>query len=187
MSEFLDGNDGWIDDPAAVEETMNDLPFPIFQDVWQPLKGSGKGKCVLLYDFIKKASGGKFPLRKQTIGDCVAQGAAYAVDAVKSVDIVVNKEFEEWVAETATEDIYAGSRVIIGGGRLRGDGAVGAWAARYTNEYGAIARGKYGNVDLTTYSGSKARSWGRSGAGVPKSLMPKIKQHPILTVSKVTT
>ena len=187
MSEFLGGKDGWIDNPAAVEETMNDLPFPVFQDVWQPLKDTGKGKCVLLYDFIKRASGGKFPARKQTVGDCVAQGAAYAVDAVKSVDIIINKEFEEWVAETATEDIYAGSRVQIGGGRLRGDGSIGAWAARYVNEYGALPRGKYGNVDLTTYSGSKARSWGRTGAGVPKSLIPKAKQHPILTVSKVTT
>lgn len=187
MSDFLGGNDGWIDDPAAVEAVMNELPFPVFQDVWNPIKGSGKGKKVLLYDFIKQASGGKFPKRKQTIGDCVAQGAAYAVDAVKSVDIILNKEFEEWVAETATEDIYAGSRVQIGKGRIRGDGSIGAWAARYVNEYGALPRGKYGNIDLATYSGSKARSWGRSGAGVPKSLLPKAKQHPILTVSKVTT
>ena len=187
MSEFLGGNDGWVDDPRAVESVMNDLPFPVFQDVWQPIKDSGKGKCVLLYDYIRQAAGGKFPARKQTVGDCVAQGAAYAVDAVKSVDIILNKEFEEWVAETATEDLYAGGRVQIGKGRIRGDGSIGAWQARYVNEYGALPRGKYGNVDLTTYSGSKARSWGRSGAGVPKSLIPKAKQHPILTVSKVTT
>ena len=178
---------GWVDDPAKVEEIMNDLPFPVFQDVWQPIKGTGKNKKTLLYDYIRKASGGKFPKRKQTVGDCVAQGAAYAVDAVKSVDIVINKEFEEWVAETATEDIYAGSRVQIGNGRLRGDGSIGAWAARYVNEYGAVPRGKYGNIDLTTYSGSKARSWGRKGVGVPKSLLPIVKKHPVLTVSKVTT
>ena len=178
---------GWVDDPAKVEEIMNDLPFPVFQDVWQPIKGTGKNKKTLLYDYIRKASGGKFPKRKQTVGDCVAQGAAYAVDAVKSVDIILNKEFEEWVAETATEDIYAGSRVQIGNGRLRGDGSIGAWAARYVNEYGAVPRGKYGNIDLTTYSGSKARSWGRKGVGVPKSLLPIVKKHPVLTVSKVTT
>lgn len=187
MSEFLGGNDGWIDDPAAVEAVMNDLPFPVFSDIWTPIKDSGKGKRVLLYEFIKQASNGNFPKRKQTIGDCVAHGAAYAVDAVKSVDIVLKKEFEEWVDETATEDIYAGSRVQIGGGRIRGDGSIGAWAARYVNEYGALPRGKYGNVDLTTYSGSKARSWGRGGAGVPKSLIPTAKEHPIQTVSKVTT
>lgn len=187
MSEFLGGNDGWIDDPAAVEAVMNDLPFPVFSDIWTPIKDSGKGKKVLLYDFIRKASNGEYPKRKQTIGDCVAHGAAYAVDAVKSVDIILKNEFEEWVEETATEDIYAGSRVQIGGGRIRGDGSIGAWAARYVNEYGALPRGKYGNVDLTTYSGSKARSWGRGGAGVPKSLIPTAKKHPIQTVSQVTT
>jgi len=187
MSEFLGGNDGWIDDPAAVEAVMNDLPFPVFSDIWTPIKDSGKGKRVLLYDFIRKASNGQYPKRKQTIGDCVAHGAAYAVDAVKSVDIILKNEFEEWVEETATEDIYAGSRVQIGGGRIRGDGSIGAWAARYVNEYGALPRGKYGNVDLTTYSGSKARSWGRGGAGVPKSLIPTAKKHPIQTVSQVTT
>ena len=184
MNDMLQG---WVDDPAKVEEIMNDLPFPVFQDVWQPIKGTGKNKKTLLYDYIRKASGGKFPKRKQTVGDCVAQGAAYAVDAVKSVDIVINKEFEEWVAETATEDIYAGSRVQIGKGRLRGDGSIGAWAARYVNEYGAVPRGKYGNIDLTKYSGSKARSWGRGGVGVPKTLLPIAKKHPVLTVSKVTT
>ena len=159
---------GWVDDPAKVEQVMNQLPYPVFSDVWESVKGSGKGKTVLLYEYIKKASGGTFPARKQTVGDCVAQGAAYAVDAVKSVDIIINKDFEEWVAETATEDIYAGSRVQIGGGRLTGDGSIGAWAAKYVNEYGALPRGKYGNVDLTKYDGSKARAWGRRGRGVPK-------------------
>jgi len=178
---------GWIDDPAKVEEIMNDLPYPVFQDAWTPIKGTGKNQVVLLYDIIKKASGGKFPARKQTVGDCVSQGAAYAVDAVKAVDIVLNKELERWVAETATEDIYAGSRVQIGNGRIRGDGSIGAWAARYVNEYGALPRGKYGNIDLTTYSGSKARTWGRRGAGVPKTLIPFAKKHPVMTVSQVKT
>jgi hypothetical protein len=176
---------GWIDDPAKVEEVMTSLPFPVFSDVWGSTKGSGKGKKVLLYEYIRKASGGSFPTRKQTVGDCVSQGAAYAVDAVKAVDIVINGDFEEWVAETATEDIYGGCRVQIGNGRLKGDGAVGAWAAKYVNEYGALPRGKYGNVDLTTYSGNRARDWGKRGKGVPKSLIPIAKQHPILTVSRV--
>ena len=184
MSDKLQG---WIDDPVKVEEIMNDLPFPVFQDVWQPLKGTGKGKKILLYDFIKKASGGKFPTQKTNYWRLCFTGRCLRCRRSKVCRHSCNKEFEEWVAETATEDIYAGSRVQIGKGRLRGDGSIGAWAARYVNEYGALPRGKYGNVDLTTYSGSKARSWGRTGAGVPKSLIPKAKQHPILTVSKVTT
>lgn len=178
---------GWIDDPWAVDDIMNDLPYPVFQDAWTPIKGTGRKKCVLLYDLIRKVNNGKFPMRKQTVGDCVAQGAAYAVDAVKAVDIIINKDLERWVAETATEDIYAGSRIIIGKGRILGDGSIGAWAARYVNEYGALPRGKYGNIDLTKYSGSKARSWGRRGAGPPQSIVAKAKKHPILTVSQVKT
>lgn len=176
---------GWVNNPAAVEATMNDLPFPVFQDVWTPIKGTGKGKKVLLYEFIREASGGKFPKRKQTVGDCVGQGAAYAVDAVKAVDIILNKELERWVDETATEDIYAGSRVQIGEGRIRGDGSIGAWAARYVNEYGALPRGKYGVTDLTKYDGARARTWGRKGVGVPQTLLSVSKKHPILTVSRV--
>jgi hypothetical protein len=184
MSEQIGG---WVDDPRQVEQVMESLPFPVFSDIWQPIKDSGKSKCILLYDYMREASNDNYPKRRQTIGDCVSHGAAYAVDAVKAVDIVLKGEFEEWVAETATEDIYAGSRVQIGGGRLRGDGSIGAWAAKYVNQYGALARGKYGNVDLTTYSGAKARSWGKRGAGVPGGLIPFAKEHPILTVSQVKT
>ncbi len=184
MSDYLGG---WIDDHKRVEEVMKELPFPVFSDIRSPIKDTGKGKKVLLYELIRKVSKDNFPKRKQTIGDCVSHGAAYAVDAVKAVDIVIKGDFEEWVAETATEDLYAGGRVQIGKGRIRGDGSIGAWQARYVNEYGALPRGKYGNVDLTTYSGSKARSWGRSGAGVPKTLIPVAKEHPIKVVSQVST
>jgi hypothetical protein len=175
---------GWIKDPHAVEAAMNSLPHPVFQDSWGPMKDSGRNKVCLLYSYIKEVAG-KVPIRIQTVGDCVAQGAAYAVDASKCVDIVVNNEREEWVAETATEDIYGGCRVQIGGGSVKGDGAYGVWGARYCNEYGAVPRGKYGNVDLREYSGSKARSWGMPSGGVPKSLLKISKQHPILTVSRV--
>jgi intein/homing endonuclease len=121
------------------------------------------------------------------ISNCVSQGAAYAVDAVKAVDIYIKKDFESWVAETATEDIYAGSRIQIGGGRINGDGSVGAWAAKYINQYGALPRKKYGKVDLTTYSGDRARSWGRRGKGAPSSIVKIAKEHPIEVVSRVDT
>lgn len=175
---------GWIDDKEKVEQVMETLPFPIFNDVWTPIKDSGKGKKVLLYEVIRKVAG-TYPMRKQTIGDCVSHGAAYAVDAVKCVDIFLKNEFEEWVAETATEDIYGGSRVQIGEGRISGDGSVGAWAAKYVNTYGALPRQKYGDIDLTEYNGSFARTLGRNG--VPRELLEIAKQHPIHVVSRVDT
>ncbi len=149
MSQELQG---WINDPRKVEEVMKTLPFPIFGNVWEPIKDSGKGKVVLLYEIIRKVAK-EYPYRLQDIGDCVSMGAAYAVDAVKAVDIYLKNDFEEWIAETATEDIYAGSRVQIGGGSIGGDGSVGAWAADYVSKYGALPRQKYGDIDLTNYSG----------------------------------
>jgi hypothetical protein len=175
---------GWVNDPRAVEAIMQQLPFPIFNDVWSSIKDSGKGKIALIYDIITQVAG-SFPMRKQDIGDCVSHGAAYVVDGIKAVDIHLHKQFETWVAETATEDIYAGSRVQIGGGRINGDGSVGAWAADYITKFGALARQKYGNIDLSKYDGGRARSWGKTG--VPQELIPFAKQHPVQTVSRVDT
>lgn len=177
---------GWVDDKQGVEDVMNQLPFPVFSDVWTPIKDTGKGKVTLLYDIIRKVNSGLFPNRHQTVGDCVSQGGAYAVDASKAVDIYVNKDLELWVAETSTEDLYWGSRNIIGQGRLgNSDGSIGAWMAKYLTDYGALPRGKYGDIDLTTYSGAKARSWGRRGFMLPQSFVDIAKQHPIMTASQV--
>lgn len=177
---------GWIDDPQEVEQAMESLPFPVFSDIHSQIKkDSGKNKKVLLYDIIEKVSG-SFPIRKQTIGDCVAHGAAYAVDAIKCVDIFIKGENEKWVARTSTEDIYWGSRNVIGKGRLGNrDGSFGIWAAKYVNQYGALPRAQYGNIDLTNYSGSKARTWGRKGHKLPQEFVEIVKDHPVITVSQV--
>ena len=176
---------GWIDDPAGVEHAMGDLPFPVFADVHSAIKDTGAGKKMLLYDIIRKVAG-TFPVRTQKIGDCVAFGAAGAVDAIKCVDIYLKKEPELWVAETATEDIYWGSRNVIGKGRLgNDDGSLGVWAAKYINQYGSIPRGKYADIDLTTYSGSKAKTWGNAGYRLPQAFVDIVKEHPIETISQV--
>lgn len=175
----------WIDDPRTVEMLMNKLPFPIFADVRAPIRDTGKGKVMLLHKIVEKVAG-YFPNRRQTIGDCISQGAAYAVDCIKAVDIYIKKDFERWVDLTATEDIYWGSRNVIGKGRLgNGDGSLGVWAAKYVNEYGSLPRGKYGTVDLSTYSGSRAKTWGRAGYKLPKEFVDKIKEHPVEVVSQV--
>lgn len=178
---------GWVDSPKDVEQSMSSLPFPVFSDVHGAIKGDGKGKIMLLYNIIRKVAG-YFPNRKQEDSDCVSQGTAYAVDSSKAVDIFIKKDFEEWVSETATEDIYSGSRNIIGKGRLgNGGGSLGVWAARYVNEYGALTRKKYGNVDLSKYNVDRVRQWARPGFILPKEILEEAKKHPILTVSQVNT
>ena len=72
-------NSGWIDDQWAVEAVMGELPYPVFGDIYGDTKGSGKGRVQLLHKVLTKVAG-RFPLRKQAIGDCVSMGAAMAVD-----------------------------------------------------------------------------------------------------------
>jgi hypothetical protein len=184
MSDFQNLG-GWVDDPRGVEQAMTTLPFPVFADVRSAIRGTGRGKKFLTYDIIRKVAG-KFPVRNQKIGDCVSMGAAGAVDGIKAIDIYINKEFEEWVAETATEDIYYGSRNIIGKGQLgNSDGSLGVWAAKYINLYGSVARQKYGDIDLSTYDGNRAKEWGSSRFRMPSSFMDVAKKHPVKTISQV--
>lgn len=179
---------GWVK-PTASQflNVAKSLPMPIFSDVYHDVKGSGAGKTVILSDYVKKL------LKKhigqiQAIGDCVSFGAAHAVDHTYCTEIVVKGDREEFIALTSTEDIYGGSRVQIGNGQLgRGDGSIGAWAAKYVNEYGTLIRVKYEKDDLTTYSGSRAQDWGNPGRGTPSYLLPIAKQHRIRTVSLVQT
>lgn len=177
---------GHVYDWRAVDDYVATLSRPMFAVSASPLAGSGDGKTVLLHKAVMEVAG-YFPIRRQTIGDCVSMGAAGAVDCLKAVEIALNKESEEWRGITATEPIYAASRVEIGGGRLSGDGSFGAWAAKAVNQYGTVIRDKFGSIDLRTYSGTKARQWGRRGVGCPDELEPHMREHLVRTVSMVRT
>jgi hypothetical protein len=176
----------WNYDWREVERYVSSLSRPIFGVSASPLRGSGKNKVVLLHKHLEEVAG-TFRVHYQTIGDCVSHGWGLGIDVLKAVEITLLNEKEKWVGETATEPIYAFSRVEVGGGRLSGDGSIGAWAARAVNEYGTLVRKDYGAFNLTKYSGSKARSWGKRGAGVPDSLEPTAKNHPVRTTSLVTS
>ena len=171
---------GWVNNPREVDMVCNSLPHPLMDGVYGDIKGTGENRTVLLFKYVEKSIG-RFNVRTQAIGDCVSFGAACAVDIVKAV------QGGEWVAETSTEDIYGGSRVQVGGGRLSGDGSIGAWAAKYVNEYGTTVRKSYGSIDLSKYSGARARDWGSRGKGTPRELLPFAKEHLVKTVTKITS
>lgn len=179
---------GYVYDWREVERFVSSLSRPVFGVGAAPLRDSGKGRTVLLHKHLE-AVAGRFRVHRQTVGDCVSHGWGLCVDVLKAVEISLRGEREKWTGETATEPIYAFSRVEVGGGRLgNSDGSVGAWAARAVSEYGTLVREKYENgVDLRRYSGAKARSWGRRGAGVPDFLEPTAREHPVRTVSLVTS
>jgi len=97
--------------------------------------------------------------------------------------VQIANEADESFRDLVQEVIYGGSRVEVGGGRIRGDGSVGAWAAKWVKDYGVIARGIYGSRDLRVYSEARCREYGRRG--VPDELEPLAKQHPVKGIASV--
>lgn len=122
------------------------------------------------------------------VHNCVSMGAACGVDVLRCVQHFLLNTSEDWIAECATEPIYAFSRVEIAGGQLGGgDGSNGIWAAKAMKQYGILIRKKYGNIDLSVYSGQRARQWGMPRAGVPDELEPIAKEHIVKNYSQVRT
>lgn len=170
----------------AVDAYLSETDRPCFGAAAAPLRDSGAGKTIVLSDIVRKVVGQDL-IHLQTIGDCVSHGWGLAIDFVKAIQINQGSG-EQFIAETATEAIYALDRVEVGRGQLgNGDGAVGAWAAQAVKDYGTLLRQPYGSIDLTTYSGARAREWGKRGNGLPDALEPEAKEHPIRTASLVTT
>lgn len=119
------------------------------------------------------------------VHNCVSFGWGRACQ--DSILVGIAKGKYEWKFEVATEPIYGGSRVEVGGGRIPGDGSIGAWAAKWVKDWGLLYMTKYLNdkYDLTKYSESRARQWGYSG--VPNDLEPIAKENPVKEVALITT
>ena len=87
--------------------------------------------------------------------------------------------------EIAYEPIYAGSRVYIGKGRIRGEGSVGAWAAQWlagVNGVGGFCeRGVYGSADLRQDNERWAVANSDAGDKMPPELLKELQQHTCLS------
>lgn len=138
---------------------------------------------VLLSDAAKVHFGGRhLPTRDQgQVGSCVSFGTAAAIEYLMLVQMSRGEllDFHELVQEA----IYGLSRVEIGGGRIRGDGSVGAWAAEAVKKFGVITRAKHGNYDLLRYSESLCRQWGKSG--LPDDLEPLARESPVRGITGI--
>lgn len=172
---------GWINDPKAVDVHLSTLINPSFASAAPALAGSGENRTVLPFKAWKEVNGGRYPeYPAQEIGDCVSQGFAHGADLLAAVEIALARENESY-EETATEAVYGFARVDIGGRRLgRGDGAVGAWAAKAVSEIGTVSRKVVG-----PYSGKRAKLWGFEG--VPAEIKAKAGDHKIMLVRLVST
>jgi len=174
---------GWVENPAAVAEVVDRLAFKTFGDTPAgKVPTADLPKQVYLWQNYKKITGQNPPSKNQgQVGSCVSFGTNTAVERTYASHIALknDQEFKFFVEEVT----YGGSRVEVGGGRLRGDGSVGAWAADWVKKWGMVARQQYPSQDLTTYSESLARKYGSSG--VPDDIERVAREHPVQDVTLI--
>jgi len=174
---------GWISDPDAVEHVAQSLPERYFRDTPAcDVVGDDIPADVFLWEACRKATGNLLPPRNQNpVGSCVAFGTVAAVEHLMCVQIAMGSPEE--FKDLSTEVVYAGSRVQVGKGRIRGDGSVGAWAAKFVQEWGVVARGRYPGYDLSEYSPTLCRSLGSKGC--PPELEVEAKKHPVKGIAQI--
>lgn len=181
--------DGWVADPDAVAAIAATLPpnAKLFAD-------TPAGQAVML-DMPKSVYGWKAyeglfgqppPIKDQgSVGSCVSFGTNTAVERTLAAEIVRRKGSKSEWSRFTEEATYGGSRVEIGGGRIRGDGSIGAWAADFVTKYGMVPRKAYGATDLSTYSESRCRDWGQRG--VPEEFEVVARKYPVKSYVQVKT
>ncbi len=179
---------GWVEEPDEIAANLD--PAKTLQFSETPAGKAVMGdEDVYLWRAVRKAAkldGAAYPnINQGSVGSCVGAGYKHGADAVQATAILRGEAFA-WKPVSA-EVIYAGSRVEIGGGRISGDGSVGAWAAKWVRDYGLVPMERHGSLDLSAYSAARAREWGRRGAGVPDELEPLAKSHPVKTTALVRT
>jgi hypothetical protein len=181
----VDQNFGWIEDPAAVEEIVAGLPMPTWGDT--PASAVDEASLpdeVLGWQAWAKASGTPWPeLSQGSVGSCVSFGTSQALMLTQAGEIIAGDAEEARIP--CMEAIYGGSRVEIGGGKISGDGSIGAWAAEWVRRWGVIAQGIYGAYDLTKYDQTRCRDWGKKG--VPTEIEDIAKRHPIGNCTLITS
>jgi hypothetical protein len=144
---------------------------------------------VFLWRYVRKAAGydvaeAWYPnINQQNVGCCVGCGWKHCADVCQATAIANGQAFA-WQPVSA-EVIYGGSRVEVGGGRLSGDGSVGAWAKEYVSARGGIVpMQKFASADLSHFSPARAREFGRRG--IPADIAAVAQRHPIQSCALVT-
>lgn len=186
LMKYDSGNFEWVaSDNITVNNTLSINRISNTEEVYDITYTNPESDYVYCLEIEDDHS---FICNGYCVHNCVSMGTAQAVNLLKATEIVLSGEFEEWIASTSTEDIYGGSRIQIGNGQLGyGDGSIGAYAAEYVNKYGTLIRKKYGDIDLTIYSGQRAREWGSPRKGTPEILLPYAKEHIVKTITQVRT
>lgn len=133
---------------------------------------------VLLHNRVRELTGKDMPYGYQKIGDCVSWGWSHLINYTA---ILAGLMYEP----TATEVIYALSRVEVGRGQMgRQDGSSGHWASEAVTKFGSISReGLIRCGQPGEYDPSRAKVWGRQG--LPDNLEPEAHNHILKSVTQV--
>jgi len=175
QKQYEDGLPGYIEDVRAKIEFLESQQYQAFSE--PNLKGSGRGKRALLWAYVRKLDPTAFT-EVQTTGDCVAHGSRNAREGSRAVEILVNKEPEDWFKRGATEPTY-------GARGHSGQGMAPARASRFERDVGFLARHKYPMVDLSKYDSSIGSRWGSSG--VPEDVKALCRQNKVGVISNVVS
>lgn len=169
---------------------------PDLKPAWQPHRllenvapqlFTGDDDPVFFWEAEQKVLGRVLPSWDQgQIGSCVSHGCGRAAQDLMLWEIAAGQP-EQWPgAEVCREAIYGGSRVEVGGGRLNGDGSIGAWASDWLRKWGVLIYTQYPGFDLSGgYSVSRCREWGSRGC--PDPLEPEARKHPVTDTADITT
>jgi hypothetical protein len=185
-----DGSDyaqtfGWHRDDAVIAENLNPGKTTQFADTPAGKAALADDADVYLWRALTKVTGREYTgwVNQGSVGCCVGCGFKHAIDVLLAVQIASGAR--EDFKPVSVEVIYGGSRVEVGGGRISGDGSVGAWAAKWCRDWGVVASERHGGIDLSVFSPARARDFGRRGC--PDELEPLAKQHPVRSVALVRT
>jgi hypothetical protein len=178
--DILNELGGWEFHPEVIDRVMAASATVVssIYDANPDLKGFGKGKVVLLPSAFDRVLGHQPTYRNQWIGSCVGRTGGMIGDGLAAIKAAAGKI--KWPGHTIAASVYGPARVEIGigkhGARIRGDGAVVAYAVESATTFGLIQEGRYdvgGKLyDLTGRfdDDDLCAAWGRDG--MPDALEP---------------
>lgn len=173
---------GWAG-PEAVEEARPIVDrLPTFRILDEPgVSRSASAVNVRLWHAADKI-GVEIPNVRQQVGDCVSWGYRNAVAYLQCVGIATGS-IRGSFHDPFPSYLYGTGRVLIGGGRLSGDGSLGAWQQEAVRRYGVLSSSAPG---VPRYSGAVARKWG-APPGPPQQFVDLASDFPVETTALVTS
>jgi len=169
---------GWTPDPQTIADNLNPLWTTQFDATPAGMAVMGD-EDVFLWQAVRKVNNKGPPwypnVNQESVGCCVGCGWKHCADVCQAFQILSGAK-AEW-KPVSVEVLYGNSRVLVGGGRISGDGSVGAWAKEAAEKYGVAPMEPVNGVDLSVFSPARAREYGR--AGVPAAVNDAAKSHPV--------